>query len=130
MQNHFVVDAINRRGGLILFWSNDISIKIVSYSQSHIEALILNAFDLPLWHFLGFYDNPNQGLCQHSWDLLDQLCKQDALPLLIGGDWNEILHPAKKKVVILVRSSRCGHSLILSFSMIWKTWVLVSFSHM
>lgn len=41
----FVVDPIARKGGLVLFWENDINVKVVSCSSLHIEVIILDSFD-------------------------------------------------------------------------------------
>lgn len=46
--DRFVVDASGCHGGLVLFWSLDMNINILSYFHSHIEVTILNYGNHPL----------------------------------------------------------------------------------
>lgn len=97
LSNHFVVDSVGRWGGLILFWNANINITIASYTLSHIEAVILNDDTSPAWWFVGFYGNPVSYERHVSWNLLSLICGCSNIPVLIGGDWNEIVNPPEKK---------------------------------
>lgn len=50
----------------------------------------------PLWRFIGFYSYPRAVNKHLSWQLIDLLCLRSHLPLLMGGDWNEIVDSSEK----------------------------------
>lgn len=64
----FAVNSSGRSGGLVLCWSADCNIRVLSYSSGHIDCMV--SFDDLVWCFTGFYGNPNAQLCSHSWTLL------------------------------------------------------------
>lgn len=50
----FFMQRINKGGGLVMYWKNDIMVDIVSSSLNHIDAII-NKDSEAAWHFTGFY---------------------------------------------------------------------------
>jgi hypothetical protein len=56
--NKLVVPRRNKRGGLALFWKQDLDLQISSYSYSHIDTIV-DATSSALWRFTGFYKAPN-----------------------------------------------------------------------
>ena len=56
--NKLVVPRRNKRGGLALFWKQDLDLQISSYSYSHIDTII-DATSGALWLFTGFYRAPD-----------------------------------------------------------------------
>ncbi|OMO50714.1 Endonuclease/exonuclease/phosphatase [Corchorus capsularis] len=93
--NCFTVECVGRAGDLALLWSNDISIHILSYSNSHIDAAIDNN-SLNPWRFTGFYGSPQTNHLRNSWNLLRLLHSQFSLPWLCAGDFNEIISNEEK----------------------------------
>ena len=53
----FVVQRVNRGGGLVLYWKNDLLIDVVSSSLNHIDVII-NKDTEEAWRFTGFYGEP------------------------------------------------------------------------
>ena len=53
----FVVQRINRGGGLVSYWKNDISVDIVSSSLNHIDMVINKNLEAT-WRYTGFYGEP------------------------------------------------------------------------
>ena len=53
----FVVQRVNRGGGLVAYWKNDISVDIVSSSLNHID-MVINKNSETAWRFTSFYDEP------------------------------------------------------------------------
>lgn len=84
--NHFVVDSNGRWGELVIFWSDNMKVQVLSYSLSHIEVIILNSFNHPSWRFISFYGSSYSSTRACSWDLIDKVYCSDNLPTLVGGD--------------------------------------------
>ncbi|KAK2642073.1 hypothetical protein Ddye_023836 [Dipteronia dyeriana] len=85
-----VVDKIRRIGGLCIFWSDKVSVTLLSYSRFHINAQI-GSHDLKVWHLKGMYGNPEPDQRCHAWTLIPRLKDLSTLPWLCFGDFNEIL---------------------------------------
>lgn len=62
--NCFNVEASGRRGGLILFWKENVNVNVLSYSSGHIDCVI--SVDPCPFYFTSFYGNPSQGIRQCS----------------------------------------------------------------
>ena len=90
-----VVERINRGGGLVLFWKNDLVVDVISSSLNHIDAVI-NKDTEAAWLFTGFYGEPESHRRHESWDLLRNLHSQNSLAFLCAGDFNEILKQSEK----------------------------------
>ena len=90
-----VVERINRGGGLVLFWKNDLVVDVISSSLNHIDAVI-NKDTEAAWRFTGFYGEPESHGRHESWDLLHNLHSQNSLAFLCAGDFNEILKQSEK----------------------------------
>ncbi|XP_030930869.1 uncharacterized protein LOC115956706 [Quercus lobata] len=87
----FVVLRVNRGGGLVLYWKNDLLIDVVSSSLNHIDVII-NKDTKAAWRFTGLKTHKRQ----ESWELLRNLHSQNSLPWLCAGDFNEILKQSEK----------------------------------
>lgn len=59
-------------GGLILMWTNKVSIKVMDYSSGHITGCV-KGFGFQSCYFTGFYGNPDQSKRCHSWELLKRI---------------------------------------------------------
>ena len=57
-QGGFSVPSKGRSGGLILLWSEDADVTVLSYSDGHIDARI-KMQDGFLWRFSDLYGNPD-----------------------------------------------------------------------
>ncbi|CAM8954132.1 unnamed protein product [Rhodiola kirilowii] len=87
-QNSFVVESRGKAGGLMLLWRDLIDLRICSYSDYHIDAIIEgdDSFRLTL-----FYGHPVTHRRAESWDLIRTLNRMMDKPWLIFGDFNEVL---------------------------------------
>lgn len=85
--NGFVVNRIGTAGGMTLWWKEDMEIRILHYSDYHIDAEIEEPISS---RFTLFYDSPYSQLRQHSWNLLRRLASMSVKPWLVVGDFNEI----------------------------------------
>ncbi|KAL8473801.1 hypothetical protein ACS0TY_030599 [Phlomoides rotata] len=91
------VDPRGSRGGLLLFWGNNINVSLRSYSFSHIDVTV--AWESLNWRFTGCYAPSNAGERKPFWDLLRKLnsLKSDLNEKwILGGDFNEIMFPSEK----------------------------------
>ena len=51
------VPCLERRGGLAMLWKNEVDLHIQTYTQNHIDALIMSNQNSP-WRIMGFYGKP------------------------------------------------------------------------
>lgn len=91
----FTVASKGKSGGLLLLWKDPMVVTIKSFSDSHIDAVVM--FKALNWRFTGFYGNPRSSFRHRSWTLLKNLASLNYRPWLIGGDFNKILDNSKKK---------------------------------
>ncbi|GKV09429.1 hypothetical protein SLEP1_g20934 [Rubroshorea leprosula] len=91
----FVVDRVGRSGGLAMLWNPDIQLSLLSYSQNHIDMEV-EGMGSSHWRFTSYYGHLERHNCKRSWLLLRDLAAQSALPWLISGDFNDLLHLDEK----------------------------------
>lgn len=95
-QNAFGVASRGNSGGLCLYWKEGVAFSLISYSQNHICGDV-NMGSKGIWRFVGIYGWPRHEEKAQTWDLIRLLCTNGSLPLLIGGDFNEILSYKEKE---------------------------------
>lgn len=61
-----MVDALDRRGDLALFWKEKVKLEILSFNKHHIDAIIGDITDSNGWHLTGFYGEPETSRCHIS----------------------------------------------------------------
>ncbi|KAL4342320.1 hypothetical protein GQ457_08G033220 [Hibiscus cannabinus] len=95
MDSCFTVDFGNGCNGLMLLWNNEINVSLLSYSATHIDAIV----DSPTgsFHFTGFHGYHTESMKHLNWSLFDRLRQASSLPWLIGGDFNELLCHSEKE---------------------------------
>ncbi|CAM8999721.1 unnamed protein product [Rhodiola kirilowii] len=81
------VGSKGRSGGLALFWTQEIEVSLISYSDFHIDVSISGEDD---FLFSLFYGNPRVQERWRSWELLRRLKKESCRPWVVMGDFNEI----------------------------------------
>ena len=77
--------------GGIGFWWNNINVRICSYSTHHVEAEIYDDHDVAVWRAVGIYGWPEATNKHHTWQLMRTLCKRSPVPIVMFGDFNEIV---------------------------------------
>ncbi|KAA3465795.1 Exo_endo_phos domain-containing protein [Gossypium australe] len=82
--NGIGVSANETRCGFGLAWNKNELVQLRSYPQNHINAKIL------------MDDNGNVCFREEGWNLLQSLSRNQDLPWLVCGDFNEILYSFEK----------------------------------
>lgn len=65
--------------------------------KSHIDVEIQDDKGKHRWLFTGFYGAPDVRNKVETWDLLRRLGRNNSLPWLVGGDFNDILFAHEKQ---------------------------------
>ncbi|XVF59199.1 hypothetical protein PTKIN_Ptkin07bG0256200 [Pterospermum kingtungense] len=95
-QNCFGVDPEGRSGGLTMMWKDEINLQIKSYSKHHIDAEVTEHSGLR-WRLTGIYGEPDTNLRSQTWSLLWTLARDNSLPWLCLGDFNELMWLSEKE---------------------------------
>lgn len=82
---------------MALLWKIEKEVEIQTYSQWHINVLIMEERIKSKWYFLGFYRHPNVGKVKHLWELLASLKPIDRSPWCIASDFIEVLSQSEEK---------------------------------
>ncbi|XP_055961043.1 uncharacterized protein LOC130015280 [Mercurialis annua] len=88
--NFFIVDSSGRKGGLALFWKNNVDVTIGGSSSNHIEFEVSDMTTNRRWRGAGIYGWPEAANKHLTCDLIRQLGLQGSDPLLLRGDQREI----------------------------------------
>ncbi|KAM0896908.1 hypothetical protein ACQ4PT_022902 [Festuca glaucescens] len=92
MQHAKGVSCDGLSGGLALFWTKDVSVRVLNISRSHIDVLVSgDVLGGGEWRFTGFYGEPRRQFRGDSWYLLNYLRHQQDEPWLCAEDFNETL---------------------------------------
>jgi exonuclease III len=76
MPNMIVKNCEGRSGGLVIFWKNEINVRLIGFiSKYHIDTKITEA-DGFVWRFTGIYREPKTELRKNTWKLLRTLKHQ------------------------------------------------------
>ena len=88
--NGLCLSSTGHYGGVGLWW-NELDISVLSFSPYHIHAVVLDGNKNPSWHAVGIYGWPETANKHQTWQLLRQVRQQYPLPLLLFGNFNEIV---------------------------------------
>ena len=91
----WVVPRLNRGGGLVLFWKNNINIEIVDSHRYFID-MIINGNIKNAWRFTGFYGEPETHRRNEACSKLRSLKGRMNIPWICSGDFNEIVRQEEK----------------------------------
>ncbi|XP_048502752.1 uncharacterized protein LOC125498565 [Beta vulgaris subsp. vulgaris] len=94
-KNAFGVSSVGRAGGLSLYWKEEVLFSLVSFSQHHICGDVEDKGKK--WRFVGIYGWAKEEEKHFTWSLLRHLCVESPLPIIVGGDFNEILCYSEKE---------------------------------
>lgn len=81
---------------MCLYWREEINFTLHSLSQNHICGDIKSDGN-GTWRFVGIYGWPESENKHKTWNLIKQLCEESDIPLIFGGDFNEILSYEEKE---------------------------------
>ena len=89
----FAVDSDGLSGGIGLYWSKDVSVKLKNYNSAHIDVVVRKRIQGAMeWRFTGFYGAPRAENRHHSWRFLRTLHGLPHSAWLCMGDFNETLY--------------------------------------
>lgn len=80
----FSIDKIGRSGGLAVLWKHPIRCQITSYSQNHIDVIMVED-NVESWRLSCFYGHLDRAKRKESWDLISRLASLSPLPWCIWG---------------------------------------------
>jgi hypothetical protein len=83
------VEGKGKGGGLALWWRDGVEVSVRPWFQYYIDAKIVT--EAGSWRFTGIYGEPKTELREKTWEVLRYLKRQDNLPWICAGDFNEIL---------------------------------------
>ena len=87
---------LEKRGGVALFWSDDVDLRIRSMGNRFI-AFEVKESSRDFWRGTGIYGWSESGYKWRTWNLIKELAGDLGAPWLLAGDFNEILFEAEKK---------------------------------
>ena len=91
-----MVPSDGKSGGLAFLWKQYADVSVESYSNSHIDAVVLDPSTNKKWRATGFYGHLDANQRHKSWQLLNTLYSRLNLPWVVFGDFNEITHLEEK----------------------------------
>lgn len=94
--NAFGVSSRGKDGGLCMYWREEVEVTIISFSQNHICGDI-SYNGARAWRFVGVYGWPKEEDKHRTWSLLRYLCGEADVPVILGGDFNEIMSYEEKE---------------------------------
>uniref|UniRef100_A0A803PA31 Reverse transcriptase n=1 Tax=Cannabis sativa TaxID=3483 RepID=A0A803PA31_CANSA len=89
---------IGRSGGLLLLWTNDVTVTLYSQSINHFDCYVSCAITNVSFHLTCFYGSPVDSLKPHTWQILKRIGRDNPRdPWLIIGDFNAFLFSHDKQ---------------------------------
>lgn len=91
------IDSEGHSGGLGMWW-RDVDTSLISYSNHHVLVEIMDAENRDSrWFACGIYGWPDRQHKHKTWDLIRTIRRRCRGPLLMFGDFNEILGNHEKE---------------------------------
>jgi hypothetical protein len=83
------VNGNGKGGGIALYWTEDVNVQLLSFSDRHIDAdVIVGPFD-HMWRGTFVYGEPKPTNRHKMWAKLRQIKNNSDHPWLMMGDFNE-----------------------------------------
>ena len=92
-----VIPSKGRSGGHALLWKKELKVDVQSYSDNHIDVIIVQGDDGLQWRLTGFYGNLKTSKRKESWLLLKRLSSPNSLTWVCLGDFNELMNESEKE---------------------------------
>lgn len=95
--NDGVCVSSNGNSGGIGFWWKNINVQTKSYSAHHFEVDVLDEANNPYWKAVGIYGWSESSNKHYTWELMKSLVLNSTIPIILFGDFNEILNLSEKQ---------------------------------
>ncbi|CAN1161983.1 hypothetical protein LINPERHAP2_LOCUS24237 [Linum perenne] len=101
-QHHFYVNPIGRAGGLALWWTAGLPIRIISSDRYYVHVFIC----IGVGFFCTFVHAPSESYERRAfWDVLSSLTRDKSQPWMVVGDCNTVCYAHEKQGRNLIRYS-------------------------
>jgi hypothetical protein len=87
----FAVSSSGRKGSIVIYWNNKTYVKILPYSQYHIDDIVTDNGGEP-WRLTRVCGEAQTHLRFKTWDMLKFIKSSCPHPWMCIGDFNEFLH--------------------------------------
>ena len=94
--NCFVVEAMNKAGGIIVFWNKEIKIKEIKSSTFTIEVLIEDEEVNQEWWLIGIYASCDSQIRKGQWEVISRRKELWGENWIILGDFNNLCSNEEK----------------------------------
>ncbi|XP_071928124.1 uncharacterized protein [Coffea arabica] len=92
-----IVEAMDRKEGMSLFWNNDVEVKqVVTTALTIIKALVLDPDNQIEWWFIGVYMSCDANIRRQQWNVLTKRKQLWGDKWLLARDFNDILFNEEK----------------------------------
>lgn len=85
-----------RSSGMGLWW-REVDVSIYTFSNHHIEFNVRGGGGSSIWKGVGIYGWPEASNKRLTWELMKNIANRNTLPIMMFGDFNEILGGQEKE---------------------------------
>ncbi|KAL3530647.1 hypothetical protein ACH5RR_009969 [Cinchona calisaya] len=94
--NCFIVDSLNKSGGMAMFWRNDVNVLKVQSTAFTIEMELRSLVSQESWWFIGIYASTEDLARRGQWKVIQRRKLLWGDCFAIAGDFNDILSNEEK----------------------------------
>jgi hypothetical protein len=91
MKGCFQVKGNGKGGGIALYWTEDVNVQLLSFSDRHIDSHVSGGPFDHMWRGTFVYDEPKPTDRHKMWAKLRQIKTNSDQPWLMMGDFNEAM---------------------------------------
>lgn len=105
-ENGLCLSSVGKSGGMG-FWWRDVNVKLCFYSTHHLAADICSEDNNTIWTAVDIYGWPEAKNKHNTWELMRNICLSCSSPILMFGDFNEIVGMHEKEGGAFRRDKHC-----------------------
>ncbi|XP_042944707.1 uncharacterized protein LOC122278595 [Carya illinoinensis] len=92
----FVAEPVGKKGGLIMWWDQNVTAEVANYSHRHISLWIYDEKGQDKWLLTGYYGEPDGRKRSDSWKFFTLLKPERNIGWGVIGDFNELVSQDEK----------------------------------